>query len=856
MLVHRLIPFFVLMLDLVLLGSALAAGRASERNRRFAFLMLALAVWSLGVLGLRWAADASAAFAWQRVLHLGVVAIPALFYHYVRSLLGLATRSRPLVIAYGLGGAFAMLVPTPAFIAGVRLTGWGFVPVPGPAYVAFVVYFVATIVFGLAVLFGAYRGMTSPFRRNRIRLVMLGGAIALAGGIVDFLRFVLDAEWLYPAGMPAGAVFALALGIAIVRYRLVNLGVMAKRMLFHGVTWAVMAPVLLVVVDAAERLLPPSLASAPAGGDGLGRLIGLLAVVVLALPLVRMLEHVIGPLIFQRQRAVMRALVALNRQVAETLDVETLARVLTDGLVRGIPVAEATLYAPLSAERFAPVSRTVSPTAAPAGDADLPDGVVLWLRATRRTLVIDGIACQEIPDGPPAAMVEGLERRGTALVLPLSLGADLGGILVVGDKLSGEVFDPGEIKLLEILAGHAATALQKARFYEDLRTQMEELRTTRDLYGEAREADRAKEQFLAMLAHELRNPLGPILNATRVLGSLVGADPKATRLVAMVRRQGEQLARLVDDLLDVSRIRLGKIRLEREPVDLKTLVGECLETVRASGKGHGRELRLELAEEPLVVEGDPGRLEQVLWNLLDNALKSSPPDTPITIRALREGAVAVVEIEDRGIGIAPAVLPGIFELFAQAPGGGAGPRGGGLGLGLALVRSLVEQHGGTVQARSAGVGQGSTFVVRLPLAPAGALPRLPAPPLVRGAGRKVLVVDDDVDARDALRELLELLGHTVESVADGESAIATALRWSPEVMLVDIGLPDIDGHEVARRLRATPLGPRIRLVAVTGFAQPEDRRRALESGFDAYLVKPVAYEELGRIVAEGRPVSR
>ncbi|MGH7279350.1 MAG: ATP-binding protein, partial [Candidatus Rokuibacteriota bacterium] len=840
MIVHKLIPVFVLMLDLLLLGSALAAGRDGDRNRRLAYLILAFSVWSLGVAGLRWADEPAAAFAWERFLHVGVVAIPALFYHYVWALLGETTRRPSLIAGYVLAAGFILLIPSPAFMSGVRLTGWGYVPIPGPAYGSFLLYFLTFIVAGLYVLGRAHRGNGSTFRKNRVRLVMLGGSIGLLGGIVDFGRFLLEAEWLYPPGIPASAMFALALGVAIVRYRLMNVGVIARRVLLYALTWIVMAPVLLVTVDVLEGLWPGWFGILAPADTPVHAVLVLLGVLVLALPVMRALEERLNRLVFHRRRAIAHALVSLSKKVPESLDLHTLATAVTEGLVRGIPVTHAALHVPRGDETFGALSRTVHEAIEAPPDGELPPPVVTWLRATRKTVLVDDIAYQGTSYAPAPDVIAALEGRGVALVVPVFFAEELTAVLVVGEKLSGEVFDPDEIELLEILGGQVATALRNASLYDHVRAQMDELRTARDLYGEAREADRAKEQFLAMLAHELRNPLAPILHAAHVLEATAGADPQTRQLIGMVRRQGEQLARLVDDLLDVSRIKLGKIRLDLRPVDLDAFVTRCLETVRASGKGHGRELSARLSGERLVVRADPVRLEQIVWNLLDNALKYSPADTPVAVSVAREDDIAVVNVVDLGAGISPELLPRIFELFTQAEAS-AERASGGLGLGLALVRSLAEQHGGSVEARSAGPGQGSHFIVRLPLARGLAVPAEKPDAATVGAVRTILVVEDDADARESLRQLLQLLGHRVEATGDGEIAVATALESAPDVALINIGLPGIDGYEVARRLRASVVGSRIYLVAVTGFGQPDDRRRAFESGFDTHVVKPVTY---------------
>ena len=848
---HKLVPLVVLLLDLLLLGSALATQGRNERNRTFVYLSLALTVWAAGVLALRWTDDPDTALVWEWLLHVGVVLIPVLFYQYVWVLVGDHRRRVSLGIGYALAAGFLFVTATPAFMTGVRETPWGFAPEPGPLYPAFVTYFISYMVLGLAVLIIAHGQAQSTFRRNRLRLVIVGVTVSLLGGLVDFGRFLFDVEWIYPPAIPASAVFTVALGVAIVRYRLMSMSVLAKRVLLYAVTWAAMTPAALFTFGLVDRVLPRIPGVGAEVPTSTFKVIALLTLLMLALPVMRRIESLLDRLMLRRERATAEALVALDRELLGLQDVPTLAERLTTGLVTRIPVVHASLYVPaLEGEGVAALATATAEDSGPTTPISLPAGVMLWIRATRRTLVVDGIGNDAAAAGPGVALMDELERARVELIVPVVLGSELTALLVVGEKLSGEVFEPTEIDLLEVLAGQIATALRNARLYEDLQAQMKELRTARSLYGQARQADRAKEEFLAMLAHELRNPLAPIVNAAHVLQSVTGDDPKAASMIAMIRRQAQRLAHLVDDLLDVSRIQLGKIRLNTDLLDMRDLVGQVLQTLRTSGKGHGRDIRARFPDEPLAVRGDAARLEQVFWNLLDNALKYSPPESPVTVTVERDDGDAVVRIEDRGIGIAPDVLPRIFELFTQADASLHRAQGG-LGLGLALVRSLVDQHGGSVTAISAGAGLGSEFAVRLPIARAG----VPSPEPAGLGGEapcRVLVVDDSLDSRESLRALLEVYGNQVQCAEDGAAALAMVEQTAPDVVIIDVSLPDIEGCELARRLRATPTGRSVYIVGVTGYGEPEDRRRALESGCDAHFEKPVHAEELQRVVATRR----
>ena len=367
------------------------------------------------------------------------------------------------------------------------------------------------------------------------------------------------------------------------------------------------------------------------------------------------------------------------------------------------------------------------------------------------------------------------------------------------------------------------------------------------------EADRRKDEFLAMLAHELRNPLAAIMTALGILERKPTEDAKESRMRSIIHRQTHHLARLVDDLLDVSRITRGKVELRPGRMDLRLVLQQVLALMRPVAEGRGLTLESSLPERPLWLNADATRLEQVFMNLVDNATKYTDAGGSIFVHASQEGvdgnARAVVRIQDTGIGIPPHKMSAIFELFTQVDESLERSRGG-LGIGLTLVRSLVEMHGGTVSAASPGHGKGSEFVVKLPLAasvPAFASDTLSAEE--RQRQRRILLVEDNSDARQALKDLLELWGHQVQVAQDGLDGVALALEARPELALVDIGLPGLDGYRVAQELR-TQVGESIRLVAITGYGGPEDRHRALQAGFDHHLVKPVKPDELDRLLTE------
>jgi CheY-like chemotaxis protein/nitrogen-specific signal transduction histidine kinase len=376
------------------------------------------------------------------------------------------------------------------------------------------------------------------------------------------------------------------------------------------------------------------------------------------------------------------------------------------------------------------------------------------------------------------------------------------------------------------------------------------------LVARLREADRRKDEFLAMLAHELRNPLAPIRNSLHIL-RLTAGGAGGDGVLDMIERQVTHMVRLVDDLLEVSRITRGKIDLRRGRVELAAVVRTAVETSRPFLDAAGHDLTVDLPPEPLVVDGDPVRLAQVLANLLNNAAKYTDPGGKVRVAARRDGAEAVLAVRDTGAGIPPDMLARVFDLFTQVDRSDARAQGG-LGIGLTLVKSLTELHGGRVAVRSDGPGTGSEFEVRLPLrgdegegvreeltsggttAPGPGSSLVPRPSSLR----RVLVVDDNRDAADSLGALLGLIGVEARVVYSGPDALAAVGEFHPAVVLLDLGMPGMDGYEVARRVRARADAGRVTLVALTGWGQDEDRRRSRAAGFDHHLTKPADVDAL------------
>jgi PAS domain S-box-containing protein len=366
------------------------------------------------------------------------------------------------------------------------------------------------------------------------------------------------------------------------------------------------------------------------------------------------------------------------------------------------------------------------------------------------------------------------------------------------------------------------------------------------------EGDR-KNEFLAILSHELRNPLTPVANSLYILERAAPDGEQAKRAREVIERQVRHMTRLIDDLLDVTRITRGKIRLHSEPLELNGLLRRSSEDHRENFRRAGIELDVRLLKEPLVVLGDPTRIAQVVGNVLQNAAKFTRSGGQVILSLQREGTrEALIVVEDTGAGMTEETLSRVFEPFVQAEHT-IDRSGGGLGLGLALARGIVSLHGGTIDARSEGPGRGSVFTVRLPLDTSqGTLAKPRVADSCRGAAHRILIIEDNVDAAQSLREVLELSAHTVEVARDGSEGLARARTFEPEIVLCDIGLPAMDGYTVARQMRADPRLKAAFLVALSGYALKEDIDRSREAGFDWHMAKPATIEAIGSVLAEAR----
>lgn len=471
------------------------------------------------------------------------------------------------------------------------------------------------------------------------------------------------------------------------------------------------------------------------------------------------------------------------------------------------------------------------------------DGPLCGLAARRRApLIVEDLQAAPLPEA------QRLRDEGVCCYagFPLVAHGEVLGVAAFGSTTRSR-FREGDLQVIQTVCDQASAMLERNRLIEALHARERSLRL----------ADRRKDDFIATLAHELRNPLAPIRNAVDILRRRGLDDPQLEWCRSVIQRQVTQMTHLLEDLLDVSRVTRNKIELRRERVALERVIDEALETTQPLIRAQPHALRVDLPPEPVVVFGDPTRLTQVLANLLNNAAKYTDPGGRITLEARVDGDEVAIRVSDNGIGIDAAQLARVFEMFSQLEPALERSRGG-LGLGLSLSRGLVELHGGRLEADSEGVGRGSTFTVTLPIVHAAPDPAVGHAPAREATSVRVLVVDDNADAAQTLATMLELQGMDSRAVYGGREGLEVAEQWRPEVVVVDIGMPDMNGHEFVRRLRAQPWGEALLAIACTGWGQNEDRARARAAGFDHHLVKPIEPEAIAKIVArldEGRDVS-
>ncbi|HEX6414060.1 MAG TPA: response regulator [Burkholderiales bacterium] len=479
---------------------------------------------------------------------------------------------------------------------------------------------------------------------------------------------------------------------------------------------------------------------------------------------------------------------------------------------------------------------------------------LVFLRSENRTDAATDYAA--LPENLRTALQrvvrEGLPLEGETVCYPLRNGERTLGALALSSYSSTPSLLPRDLVTLQELVSRAAIALDNARLYSSLQR---EIVRSREAEEELQDANRRKDEFLAMLSHELRNPLAPIRNAVEVIRRLAPPDPKLTMARDVVDRQVTLLARLVEELLDVSRISQGKIALKKEPVDIARIIAHSVETSRPLIDARAQALSVSVPAAPVWLSADFARLSQVVSNLLNNASKYTGEGGRIELTASAEAGEARIVVRDNGAGIEPQLLHKVFDLFVQ--GERALDRGqGGLGIGLTLVKRLVELHNGRVDAASDGPGRGAIFTVTLPciaaVEPQRQDQQYPVPKSSEVYGRRVLVVDDNVDAAESTAAFLRLEGHEVKAVHDGLQALASLKVFDPHVVVLDIGLPGLDGYAVARQLRSRGDTSHVLLVALTGYGQKEDRSKAAEAGFDYHFVKPADPRDIQTAIERGR----
>ena len=466
-------------------------------------------------------------------------------------------------------------------------------------------------------------------------------------------------------------------------------------------------------------------------------------------------------------------------------------------------------------------------------------GAALDERAGCIVIVEEALAEEEIP-----AVRAALARLPAWFDPPLIfVGRN---VTALGDATAAAFPHSGNVTLLENpLNPHSLVSAVQVALRATARQ-----REVGDLIAQRERAVQLRDEFLAMLAHELRNPLAPMRNALYMVRALHIDDARLAHNTDILERQVNHVVRMVDDLMDVARLERGKVALQTQRVDLNRLVASAVESSLPAAQARGHRVSAQLTATTLPVDADPVRVEQIVSNLLNNAAKFTPRPSEIRVATSAGDGFAVVAVEDQGIGFAPAVAEKLFDPFLQV-----NPTlertSGGLGIGLTIVKRLAELHGGSVQAASAGPGEGSLFIVRLPLATGAArAPSRGDKPVLERRRRRVLVIEDNPDIRETLRMLLGLWGHEVSLAADGRSGLERVLHERPDVAVIDVGLPEMNGYDVARAIRKTIPNGEIRLIAMTGYGQPADRQLALSAGFDSHLLKPIIPEVLERALLE------
>jgi signal transduction histidine kinase len=702
---HNFLPLLALVLNVSLAGITLFRNPGSRLNRLFTYFVGGMAVWNFGVFMLRRSPDEATAVFWEIVIHTGVIALPAFYYHFVLIFLESTTRHRTsLLVVYALALLFSIinLSGSSLFMSGVKSTYWGWAPATGLLYTPFFVYFNCFLIYGLLHLVRTYNDVDSSFRRNRASLILLGTLVSLIGGLIDFARFILArfvpaADLVYPMGIPANMVFALMLGTSIVRYRLFDVNVVVKKGAIYLLLWGVLTSVLVAAEQYADwDQLNPLWVILPLG----------FVMTMLVSPLGQRLEERIERVMFSRRRGCYETLLDLSKRMGSILDFGRLMETLVHGLVRGVPLTHCVLMI-YDAQRSAFVVYREDATVGEGVGAvaiRVDSRIVQWLNQTGRVLVKE-----EVKLNPEIAAyfetAEGeLDAIKATLIVPLKIEGKLTGILLVGEKLSGDIFDDQELEVLAVLANQVAISLENARLYEELSESNAQLL----------QASRLKSQFLASMSHELRTPLNSIIGFSKVLLNRFDGEltERQETYIRSVHNSGAHLLQLINGILDFSRIEAGKLEMISEELDLHELIDECIESSMPLARGQQMKLEKNVPLELPPLSGDRTKVKQILLNLLSNAIKFTAQGR-ILVSVVAEPDAIRVSVADTGIGIREDDLAHLFEPFQQLDNPVARSAGG-TGLGLAISKKFVELHGGRIWAESR-ENQGSTFHFTLPL---------------------------------------------------------------------------------------------------------------------------------------------
>ena len=702
---HNFLPLLALVLNVSLAGITLFRNPGSRLNRLFTYFVGGMAVWNFGVFMLRRSPDEATAVFWEIVIHTGVIALPAFYYHFVLVFLESTTRHRTsLLVVYALALLFSIinLSGSPLFMSGVNSTYWGWAPATGLLYTPFFVYFNCFLLYGLLHLVRTYNDVESSFRRNRATLILLGTLVSLIGGFIDFARFILArfvpaADLVYPMGIPANMVFALMLGTSIVRYRLFDVNVVVKKGAIYLLLWGVLTSVLVAAEQYADwDQLNPLWVILPLG----------FVLTMLVSPLGQRLEERIERVMFSRRRGCYETLLDLSKRMGSILDFGRLMETLVHGLVRGVPLTHCVLMI-YDAQRSAFVVYREDATVGERVGAvaiRVDSRIVQWLNQTGRVLVKE-----EVQLNPEIAAyfetAEGeLDAIRATLIVPLKIEGKLTGILLVGEKLSGDIFDDQELEVLAVLANQVAISLENARLYEELSESNAQLM----------QASRLKSQFLASMSHELRTPLNSIIGFSKVLLNRFDGEltERQETYIRSVHNSGAHLLQLINGILDFSRIEAGKLEMISEELDLHELIDECIESSMPLARGQQMKLEKTVPLELPPLSGDRTKVKQILLNLLSNAIKFTAQGR-VLVSVVAEPDAIRVSVADTGIGIREDDLAHLFEPFQQLDNPVARSAGG-TGLGLAISKKFVELHGGRIWAESR-ENQGSTFHFTLPL---------------------------------------------------------------------------------------------------------------------------------------------